>query len=145
MAVAQPLKVVVDCGNGVAGAIAPACSMSWAAKSSNCIAKWMAISPTTILIRQNRKNLEDLRTVVQAENADIGLAFDGDGDRLGVVTNSGEIIWPDKLIMLFAQDIVSRNPGADIIYDVKCSPASEQHHQRARRPARSCGRPDTRT
>ena len=61
------------------------------------------------------------QTVVKAENADLGLAFDGDGDRVGVVTNSGQIIWPDKLIMLFAQDIVSRNPGADIIYDVKCS------------------------
>lgn len=67
------------------------------------------------------KNLQDLITVVQAENADLGLAFDGDGDRLGVVTNAGEIVWPDKLIMLFAQDIVGRNPGADIVYDVKCS------------------------
>ena len=58
---------------------------------------------------------------MQAEGADLGLAFDGDGDRVGVVTKQGTIIWPDKLIMLFAQDIVARNPGADIIYDVKCS------------------------
>jgi phosphomannomutase / phosphoglucomutase len=67
------------------------------------------------------RNLEDLITVVKAEGADLGLAFDGDGGRLGVVTGSGRVIWPDRLLMLFAEDIVGRNPGADIVYDVKCS------------------------
>jgi len=66
-------------------------------------------------------NLADLITVVEAENADIGIAFDGDGDRLGVVTNKGKIVWPDKILMLLARDVVGRNPGADIIYDIKCS------------------------
>jgi phosphomannomutase/phosphoglucomutase len=67
------------------------------------------------------ENLNDLIAAVREHGADIGLAFDGDGDRLGVVTNTGKIIWPDRLLMLFARDVVSRNPGADIIFDVKCS------------------------
>ncbi|MGX8249570.1 phosphomannomutase/phosphoglucomutase, partial [Escherichia coli] len=58
---------------------------------------------------------------VKAEDADLGLAFDGDGDRVGVVTNTGTIVYPDRLLMLFAKDVVSRNPGADIIFDVKCT------------------------
>jgi phosphomannomutase / phosphoglucomutase len=66
-------------------------------------------------------NLEDLRARVREEQADLGLAFDGDGDRLGVVTSSGEIVWPDRLMMLFSRDIVGRNPGADVLFDVKCS------------------------
>src|SRR5690606_16105208 len=66
-------------------------------------------------------NLGDLIDKVRAEGADLGIAFDGDGDRIGVVTNTGRIIWPDRLLMLYAKDVVSRNPGADIIYDVKCS------------------------
>ena len=65
--------------------------------------------------------MQDLIAAVKAEEADLGLAFDGDGDRLGVVTNEGNIVWPDKLLMLFARDIVSRNPGTDVVYDVKCS------------------------
>ncbi|VFT22073.1 phosphomannomutase [Pseudomonas aeruginosa] len=67
------------------------------------------------------ENLKDLIAKVKAENADLGLAFDGDGDRVGVVTNTGTIIYPDRLLMLFAKDVVSRNPGADIIFDVKCT------------------------
>lgn len=67
------------------------------------------------------ENLQDLIERVQQEGADLGIAFDGDGDRLGVVTNEGKIIWPDRLMMLFARDVVSRNPGADVLFDVKCS------------------------
>jgi len=121
IAIAQPLKVVVDCGNGVAGDIAPRLLRELGCEVIELYCEIDGDFPNHHPDPAEPENLEDLRTVVQAEKADLGLAFDGDGDRIGVITNSGEIIWPDKLIMLFAQDIVSRNPGADIIYDVKCS------------------------
>jgi phosphomannomutase / phosphoglucomutase len=121
VAVAQPLKVVVDCGNGVAGELAPRLLRELGCEVTELYCEIDGDFPNHHPDPAEPKNLEDLQTVVQAEHADLGLAFDGDGDRVGVVTNSGQIIWPDKLIMLFAQDIVSRNPGADIIYDVKCS------------------------
>ena len=121
VAVAQPLKVVVDCGNGVAGNIAPRLLREIGCEVIELYCDVDGDFPNHHPDPAEPKNLEDVQTVVQAEHADLGLAFDGDGDRLGVVTNSGQIIWPDKLIMLFAEDIVRRNPGADIIYDVKCS------------------------
>jgi phosphomannomutase/phosphoglucomutase len=121
VAVAQPLKVVVDCGNGVAGKIAPRLLQELGCEVVPLYCDVDGDFPNHHPDPAEPQNLEDLKAVVAAENADIGLAFDGDGDRLGVVTPSGEIIWPDKLLMLFAQDIVSRNPGADILYDVKCS------------------------
>ncbi|NIP14331.1 MAG: phosphomannomutase/phosphoglucomutase [Pseudomonadales bacterium] len=119
--VAQPLKVVVDCGNGVAGAVAP---MLLEEAGCEVVPLYCDVNgdfPNHHPDPADPKNLEDLITVVQAESADLGLAFDGDGDRLGLVSPTGQIIWPDRLLMLFAQDIVSRNPGADIVYDVKCS------------------------
>ncbi|NKC00411.1 MAG: phosphomannomutase/phosphoglucomutase [Pseudomonadales bacterium] len=121
IAVAQPPKVVVDCGNGVAGKLAPRLLEELGCEVVPLYCDIDGDFPNHHPDPAEPENLADLITVVQAEKADIGLAFDGDGDRVGVVTSSGEIIWPDKLIMLFAQDIVSRNPGADIIYDVKCS------------------------
>ncbi|MEZ5558502.1 MAG: phosphomannomutase/phosphoglucomutase [Pseudomonadales bacterium] len=119
--VAQPLKIVVDCGNGVAGAIAPQLIEQLGCEVVKLYCDVDGDFPNHHPDPADPANLEDLITVVKAEKADLGLAFDGDGDRLGVVTGSGEIVWPDKLLMLFAQDIVGRNPGADIIYDVKCS------------------------
>ncbi len=71
----------------------------------------------------NPENLADLIRLVDQEKLDLGLAFDGDGDRVAVVTNRGEIIWPDRLMMLFARDVLSRSPGADILFDVKCTRA----------------------
>ena len=121
VAVAQPLKVVIDCGNGVAGIIAPRLVEELGCEVIPLYCDVDGTFPNHHPDPAEPHTLEDLITVVQAENADLGLAFDGDGDRVGVITNSGEIIWPDKLMMLFSQDIVSRNPGADIIYDVKCS------------------------
>lgn len=121
VAVAQSLKVVVDCGNGVAGDTAPALLEDLGCEVIPLYCEVDGTFPNHHPDPAEPHNLEDLITVVKAENADLGLAFDGDGDRLGVVTPKGEIIWPDKLMMLFSQDIVSRNPGADIIFDVKCS------------------------
>lgn len=119
--VAQALKVVVDCGNGVAGTLAPELLSQLGCEVVPLYCDIDGSFPNHHPDPAEPHNLEDLITVVQAEEADLGLAFDGDGDRLGVVTGSGAIIWPDKLLMLFAQDIVARNPGADILYDVKCS------------------------
>ena len=121
VALAQSLKVVVDCGNGVAGAIAPRLISELGCEVIPLYCEVDGTFPNHHPDPADPANLEDLITVVQAEEADIGLAFDGDGDRLGVVTGSGKIIWPDRLLMLFARDIVGRNPGADVIYDVKCS------------------------
>ncbi len=121
VAMAQPLKIVVDCGNGVAGTIAPALLEGLGCDVVELYCDVDGDFPNHHPDPAEAKNLEDLRTVVQAEQADLGLAFDGDGDRLGVVTNTGQIIWPDRLLMLFAKDVVSRNPGADVIYDVKCT------------------------
>lgn len=119
--VAQPLKVVVDCGNGVAGELAPRLIEELGCEVVPLYCNIDGDFPNHHPDPADPKNLQDLIDVVKDEKAALGLAFDGDGDRLGVVTPSGEIIWPDKLLMLFAQDIVGRNPGADIIYDVKCS------------------------
>jgi len=119
--VAQPCKVVVDCGNGVAGHLAPRLIEELGCEVVPLYCNVDGDFPNHHPDPAEPENLQDLIEVVKDERAALGLAFDGDGDRLGVVTPSGEIIWPDKLLMLFAQDIVGRNPGADIIYDVKCS------------------------
>ena len=121
VAVAQPLKVVVDCGNGVAGGVVPRLITELGCEVVPLYCEVDGNFPNHHPDPADPRNLEDLITVVKAEKADLGLAFDGDGDRLGVVTERGAIIWPDKLLMLFARDIVGRNPGADIIFDVKCS------------------------
>lgn len=121
IAVAAPLKVVLDAGNGIAGELAP---MLVEELGCDVIPLYCEVDgdfPNHHPDPGKPDNLADLIARVQAEKADIGLAFDGDGDRLGVVTNTGKIIWPDRLLMLFARDVVSRNPGADVLYDVKCS------------------------
>ncbi|MGB0134975.1 phosphomannomutase/phosphoglucomutase [Dokdonella sp.] len=115
------LKVVVDCGNGVAGAIAPAVLESIGCEVHELYCEVDGTFPNHHPDPSDPHNLQDLILSVKQTGADIGLAFDGDGDRLGVVTRSGEIIYPDRLLMLFAIDVLSRNPGATIIYDVKCT------------------------
>ena len=118
---ARRLKVVVDCGNGAAGVIAPQLI-----EALNC-----EVIPLFCDVDGNfpnhhpdpgkPENLVDLIAKVKETNADLGLAFDGDGDRVGVVTNTGTMVFPDRLLMLFAQDVLERNPAAEIIFDVKCS------------------------
>ncbi len=119
--VEKKLKVVVDCGNGVAGAIAPAILAGIGCEVHELYCEVDGTFPNHHPDPSDLENLQDLIMSVKQTGADIGLAFDGDGDRLGVVTRTGEVIFPDRLLMLFAIDVLSRNPGATIIYDVKCT------------------------
>lgn len=118
---AKPLKVVADCGNGIAGAIAPALFTALGCELIPLYCEVDGHFPNHHPDPSNPDNLRELVATVREHNADVGLAFDGDGDRLGLVTNKGEIIWPDRQLMLFAIDLLQRQPLADIIYDVKCS------------------------
>ncbi len=117
----RPLRVAVDCGNGVAGAVAPQLLKAIGCEVTELFCEVDGNFPNHHPDPSKTENLKDLIEAVRQTQADIGLAFDGDGDRLGVVTNDGNIIWPDRVLMLFAGDILDRNPGGLIIYDVKCS------------------------
>jgi phosphomannomutase/phosphoglucomutase len=117
----RPLRVVVDCGNGVPALIAPELYRRMGCEVHELFCEVDGTFPNHHPDPSQIENLLDLINKVREVNADIGLAFDGDGDRLGVVTNKGEAIWPDRQMMVFAKSILSRNPGATIIYDVKCS------------------------
>ena len=117
----KKFKIVIDCGNGVAGVIAPQLFRELGCEVIELYTKVDGTFPNHHPDPSQPKNLQDVIARVAEENADMGFAFDGDGDRLGVVTAQGKVIFPDRLMMLFAEDILSRNPGAEIIYDVKCS------------------------
>jgi phosphomannomutase/phosphoglucomutase len=119
--VEKRLKVVVDCGNGIAGAVAPQVLEGVGCEVVPLYCEVDGNFPNHHPDPSDPKNLADLQLSVKQFGADLGLAFDGDGDRLGVVTATGEIIYPDRLLMLFAMDVLNRNPGAAIIYDVKCT------------------------
>lgn len=121
IALAKPMRVVVDCGNGAAGVIAPQLIEALGCSVIPLYCEVDGTFPNHHPDPGKPENLVDLIERVRSENADLGLAFDGDGDRVGVVTNVGTIVYPDRLLMLFAKDVVSRNPGADIIFDVKCT------------------------
>jgi phosphomannomutase/phosphoglucomutase len=117
----RPLKIVVDCGSGVVGVMA---EKFFKALGCEVVPLYCTVDgdfPHHHPDPGQPHNLQDLIKTVKAEKADLGLAFDGDGDRLGVVTNLGEIIWPDRVMMLFVEDILKRNPESSIIFDVKCS------------------------
>ncbi len=117
----RELNIVVDCGNGVAGNIAPKLFESLGAKVSKLFCLVDGRFPNHHPDPSNPENLEDLIKEVIDTGADLGLAFDGDGDRLGLVDNNGNIVWADRQMILYARDVLSRKPGAKIIFDVKCS------------------------
>jgi len=117
----RPMKIVIDCGNGVAGSVAPDLFRRMGCSVTELFCEVDGNFPNHHPDPSKPENLVDLQRVVRDTGAELGLAFDGDGDRLGVVTRDGEIIFPDRQLMLFAADVLTRNPGAQIIHDVKCS------------------------
>ncbi len=118
---ARPMKVVVDAGNGVVGPTLLSLLRQLGCEVTPLFCEVDGQFPNHHPDPSKPENLTTLIETVIAEEADVGLAFDGDGDRLGVVTRSGKIIFPDRLLMLYAKDILSRNPGGDVIFDVKCT------------------------
>jgi phosphomannomutase/phosphoglucomutase len=121
IAIAVPLKIVIDAGNGATGRIAPQLFEDLGCEVVPLHCEVDGTFPNHPPDTSNEDNLTDLVRVVQEQEADFGVAFDGDGDRLAVVTPSGRIVRSDQLLMIYAQDVVSRNPGADVVFDVKCS------------------------
>ncbi len=117
----QPLKVVVDCGNGAASVVAPELYRQLGCEVVELYCTVDGSFPNHHPDPGDPKNMEALQQAVVENQAALGLAFDGDGDRLGVVDSSGKLIWPDRLLMYLAMDVLTREPGGDIIYDVKCS------------------------
>jgi phosphomannomutase len=121
IALARPLKIVVDCGNGVAGASAPALFRVLGCEVIELFSEVDGHFPNHHPDPSKPENLQDLMGELVKSGADLGLAFDGDGDRLGIVTPSGQNIYPDRQMLLFSQDVLSRVPGGTIVFDVKCS------------------------
>ncbi len=117
----RPLKIVVDCGNGVAGAFAPALYRGLGCQVTELFCDVDGSFPNHHPDPSVPENLNDVIHALKTTDAEIGLAFDGDGDRLGIVTKNGNIINADRQLMLFAADVLSRNPGGKIIFDVKCT------------------------
>lgn len=117
----RPMKVAIDAGNGVAGAIAPALFRKLGCEVTELFCEVDGNFPNHHPDPAEPENLHDLMHCLKTTDCEIGLAFDGDGDRLGVVTKAGNIIWPDRQLILFARDVLTRCPGETIIYDVKCS------------------------
>ncbi len=118
---ARPMRVVVDCGNGVAGASAPAILRALGCEVTELYSEVDGNFPHHHPDPSKPENLRDLIAALQSTGAELGLAFDGDGDRLGIVTPAGHTIYPDRQMMLFARDVLSRVPGGTIVFDVKCS------------------------
>lgn len=124
---ARPMKIAIDCGNGVAGAFAPALFRALGCEVVELFCEVDGRFPNHHPDPAHPENLQDLIDTLARTDCEIGLAFDGDGDRLGVVTRSGQIIFPDRQLMLFASDVLSRHPGAEIIFDVKCTRLLGRH------------------
>jgi phosphomannomutase / phosphoglucomutase len=118
---ARPIKIVVDTGNGVAGGLAPKLFKKLGCELVELFTEIDGNFPNHHPDPAHPENLQDVIRALKESDAEIGFAFDGDGDRLGVVTKDGQIIYPDRQLMLFAEEVLSRNKGAQIIYDVKCT------------------------
>ena len=119
--IARPIKIVLDCGNGVAGELGPTLLKTLGCEVIELYCDIDGRFPNHHPDPSKPENLDDLIKAVQHNEADLGIAFDGDGDRLGIVDAKGKIIWPDRQLMVFAKNVLERKPGAEIIYDVKCS------------------------
>jgi phosphomannomutase/phosphoglucomutase len=117
--ISRSMNVVVDCGNGVAGSVVPDLLRTLGCQVTELFCEVDGRFPNHHPNPGQPENMQDLIKAVQSHEAELGLAFDGDGDRLGVVDAEGNIIWPDRLLILLAQDVLAREPGATIIYDVK--------------------------
>ncbi|HZP91524.1 MAG TPA: phosphomannomutase/phosphoglucomutase [Burkholderiales bacterium] len=117
----RKMKIAVDCGNGVPGAYAPALYRALGCEVEELYCEVDGRFPNHHPDPSQPENLQDLIRALARGSAEIGFAFDGDGDRLGVVTREGKVIYPDRQLMLFAADVLSRNPGGEIIFDVKCT------------------------
>jgi phosphomannomutase/phosphoglucomutase len=118
---ARPMKIAIDCGNGVAGAFAGELYRALGCDVTELFCEVDGTFPNHHPDPAHPENLQDLIACLRDTDAEIGLAFDGDGDRLGVATKDGQIIYPDRQLMLFAQDVLTRHPGQQILYDVKCT------------------------
>ena len=118
---ARPLKIAVDCGNGVAGAFAPRLYRALGCEVIELFCEVDGTFPNHHPDPAHPENLQDLIGCLRDTDAELGLAFDGDGDRLGVVTRDGQIIYPDRQMMLFARGVLAQRPGGEVIFDVKCS------------------------
>ncbi|MCB4364529.1 phosphomannomutase/phosphoglucomutase [Hydrogenophaga taeniospiralis] len=117
----RPMKVVVDCGNGIAGASAPALFRALGCEVIELFSEVDGNFPNHHPDPSKPENLQDVIRTLRETDAELGLAFDGDGDRLGIVTKDGNNIYPDRQMILFSQDVLSRVPGGNIVFDVKCS------------------------
>lgn len=118
---ARPMHIAIDCGNGVGGVAAARLFRALGCTVDELYCEVDGLFPNHHPDPADPANLRDLTAHLQGTDCELGLAFDGDADRLGVVTRSGQIVWPDRQMILFARDILRRQPGADIIFDVKCS------------------------
>ena len=118
---ARPIKIAIDCGNGVGGAFAGQLFRALGCEVEELFCEVDGKFPNHHPDPAHIENLQDLIQNLQTTDNELGLAFDGDADRLGVVTKDGQVIFPDRQMMLFAKDVLSRNPGGQIIYDVKCT------------------------
>ena len=127
----RPLKIVIDCGNGIAGKVAPELFKRLGCDVTQLYCDVDGTFPNHHPDPSQPKNLIDLIDKVKEIQADLGLGFDGDGDRVGTIAPNGDVIWPDRQMILFSRDIVSRNPAATIIFDVKCSQLLPQEIEKA--------------